>query len=186
MTVYDVSKRLLGSFDDKLSLYATRKFQKKGIQIRLEQRVQEVHASHFVLATGEIVPFGLLVWSTGLSPLPLIKSLSLPKDPSMGRLLTDAWCRVLDSEGQTLDRVFAIGDCATIKGLGLPCTAQVANQKAVWLRKALNQKVVENGEDVKGVKSFQYQHQGSLGMCVLFFLLQSDIYIVLIDLSFLF
>ncbi|KAJ3407040.1 hypothetical protein HDV05_005630 [Chytridiales sp. JEL 0842] len=167
LTVFDVGKRILGGFDDKLAGYASAKFQRKGIQIRLQQRVKRVERNKIILETGEEVNFGMLVWSTGLTPLPLIKNLEVPHDPAMGRLVTDEWCRVIKKEGdkegvEVLDRVFAIGDCATIKEMALPCTAQVASQKAVWLRKALNQKAIENSNEITSLKSFQYEHQGSL------------------------
>lgn len=34
MTVYDVAPQILGSFDRKLSEYATKRFRRKGIQIK--------------------------------------------------------------------------------------------------------------------------------------------------------
>ena len=50
--------------------------------------------------------------------------------------------------------VFAIGDCATIEGQPpLPATAQVANQKADWLAKRLNQ------NDLSSVR-FSFRNQG--------------------------
>jgi len=58
------------------------------------------------------------------------------KDQSAKRLLTDHYLQVLDKDtGAPIENVYALGDCETIKDYDLPATAQVANQKAVYLRK---------------------------------------------------
>ncbi|KAJ3075685.1 hypothetical protein HDU98_007242 [Podochytrium sp. JEL0797] len=178
MTIYDVGKKILGAFDGKLSEYARERFNRKGIEMKLGEAVKEVHASHFILQGGAIVNFGMLVWSTGISPVPFVKELTsanaesgkvavAAKDTTMGRLLTDEYFRVLDPQMKPLDRVYALGDCATIQDRHLPCTAQVANQKGAWLSKALNKCIKANSNGTStfesvGIKPFEYNHMGSL------------------------
>lgn len=41
--------------------------------------VKEVHPEKIVLNDGTDVPYGLLVWSTGVGPSEFVKSLDLPK-----------------------------------------------------------------------------------------------------------
>lgn len=41
--------------------------------------VKEVHPKRIVLSDGTEVPYGLLVWSTGVGPSEFVKSLNLPK-----------------------------------------------------------------------------------------------------------
>ncbi|KAJ3019372.1 UNVERIFIED_CONTAM: hypothetical protein HDU68_010682 [Siphonaria sp. JEL0065] len=168
MTIYDVGKKILGAFDDKLSQYARKTFTRKGITLKLGEGVKQVEKTHFILQGGGKVDYGLLVWSTGLSPVSLVKQLtdagvdgkvaSAARDSSMGRLLTDEHFRVLDGGLKPLDSVYALGDCATIKERHLPCTAQVANQKA------LNKMIKANATTFEsiGVKPFEYNHMGSL------------------------
>ena len=43
--------------------------------------VKEVHPKKIVLNDGTDVPYGLLVWSTGVGPSNFVKSLHLPKSP---------------------------------------------------------------------------------------------------------
>lgn len=43
--------------------------------------VNEVHPKKIVLNDGTEVPYGLLVWSTGVGPSQFVKSLNLPKSP---------------------------------------------------------------------------------------------------------
>lgn len=43
--------------------------------------VKEVHSKKIVLNDGTDVPYGLLVWSTGVGPSEFVKSINLPKAP---------------------------------------------------------------------------------------------------------
>lgn len=43
--------------------------------------VKEVHPNKLVLSDGSDVPYGLLVWSTGVGPSTFVRSLDLPKSP---------------------------------------------------------------------------------------------------------
>ncbi|ORY33540.1 FAD/NAD(P)-binding domain-containing protein, partial [Rhizoclosmatium globosum] len=158
------------AFDEKLSTYARDRFTRKGITLRLGEGVKEVHKSHFVLQSGTKVDYGMLVWSTGVGPVDLVKDLTssaLARDKTMGRIITDNHCRVLDANLKPIDRVYALGDCATIQDRQLPCTAQVANQKGAWLLKALNKSIKASPDGLStfesvGVKPFEYNHMGSL------------------------
>lgn len=38
MTLYDVAPHILGTFDSNLSAYATKKFARRGIQVKVRQR----------------------------------------------------------------------------------------------------------------------------------------------------
>lgn len=50
--------------------------------VRLMQGVvKEVHPKKIVLNDGKEVPYGLLVWSTGVGPSEFVKTLNLPKSP---------------------------------------------------------------------------------------------------------
>jgi NADH dehydrogenase FAD-containing subunit len=95
ITIYDVAPSILGSFDKTLvecvlnslrlqlhqliispSRYAEKTFSRDGISILTSHHVEKVEAGKmFVKERGE-VPFGILVWSTGLAPNPLISSIS--------------------------------------------------------------------------------------------------------------
>jgi len=43
--------------------------------------VKDVQAEKLILSDGSEVPYGLLVWSTGVGPSPFVKNLELPKSP---------------------------------------------------------------------------------------------------------
>ncbi|RPD52496.1 FAD/NAD(P)-binding domain-containing protein [Lentinus tigrinus ALCF2SS1-6] len=79
INLYDVSPVILGGFDEGLQEYATTKFKREGIRLLTQHHVERVEEGRmFVTEEGE-VNFGLLVWSTGLSPNPLIQSITEAK-----------------------------------------------------------------------------------------------------------
>ncbi|KAE8210124.1 hypothetical protein CF327_g5962 [Tilletia walkeri] len=80
ITLIDSAAGILNTFHDRLASYARAKFARDGIDIRLNQTVKEVLKGRIVLQSpesegDEIVPFSLLVWSTGNCTNPVIKKL---------------------------------------------------------------------------------------------------------------
>nr|GAT48769.1 FAD/NAD(P)-binding domain-containing protein [Mycena chlorophos] len=164
ITIYDVAPSILGSFDRTLVEYAEKTFSRDGISIFTSHHVERLEAGKmFVKEKGE-VPFGLLVWSTGLAPNPLVESITeLKKDARTKSLLTNDHLNVVKSAtGEVDPDVWAIGDCAQIDGAVLPATAQVANQKAQYIVKTLNKLVKDPDQHAINAKPFKFENQGSL------------------------
>lgn len=100
ITVFDVAEKILSSFQTDLSEYATKKFQRSGIQIRTSTRITEVTPTHIILQDKTKVPYGCVVWATGLTATPLVKELKgVMKQDASGRIMTDDYLKVLDSDG---------------------------------------------------------------------------------------
>src|SRR6185436_9410094 len=104
-----------------------RHFQRQDIEVRLGTPVAEVGDGYLKLKNGEVIPTGLIVWSTGNSSTSLVKELPFEKDRA-GRILTNDRLQTPDHA-----EVFAVGDCATIAGMNLPQTAQLAMQEGKYL-----------------------------------------------------
>lgn len=145
ITIYDVAPTILGAFDQKLVDYTVAQFQREGIQIKTGRRVEKITKTHVTVKDGTTgaskdVPYGVLVWSTGLAPNPFVRALSgsVMLDESSRGIVTDSKLRVLDPKGTVIPDVYALGDCATIQKSKLPALAQVANQQAKHLAKELN------------------------------------------------
>ncbi len=151
LTVVDASRALLNSFDAKLSAYTMQRFRRSRIAVRTETLVREVQAQAVVLANGEVLPAGLVVWSTGIGATPLVHALPFPKDRAQ-RLLTDD-SFLVDREA----RIYAIGDCATRAGDALPATAQVAQQEGEYLARHFND--LARGREPR---VFKYRNMGML------------------------
>lgn len=159
ITLYDVAPFILGTFDRSLSTYAEEKFRRDGIDIKTKHHVERVEKDKMIVKEQGEVPFGMLVWSTGLAPNPLIQTIqSVQKHEKTQSLLTDEHLNVITQDGKVDPDVWAIGDAAIIKTDILPATAQVANQKANYLAKKLNRIVRGKEHD----KPFEFHNQGSL------------------------
>ncbi|KAJ1652273.1 hypothetical protein IWQ61_007354 [Dispira simplex] len=138
MSVYDIAPTILSTFDSHLANYASKRFQRQGIRIRTNTQITTVTDSHLVVEDRQRIPYGMLVWATGVSPTPLVQALGevVAKDTRSGRLLTDAHLRLLHPDRSTpFTNIFSLGDCAADKDNPLPATAQVAKQQAIYLSK---------------------------------------------------
>lgn len=167
ITIYDIAPRILSMFDKNLTNYAERHFRRQGIEIRTSQNVISIEDGYIVTKEDGRIPVGGVVWATGLAANPFLEkglkgefylstaeqksdqdgreagNWSVEKDKRAGRVVVDEHLRVQvrhkgTGETKQLDDVFALGDCAWVKGQDLPATAQVANQQARWLGKTLN------------------------------------------------
>ncbi len=142
---------ILNSFDVALRGYTVRLFQRLHIEVRTESPVASVNARHLVLANGTTVPYGLIVWSAGITMTEFVRSLPFQKDGE-DRILTDAFLRVKNHPS-----IYAMGDCMTIDGRPFPSTAQTAQQEGEYVARGLNR--MAQG---KPVKPFRYRHYGML------------------------
>src|SRR5512140_564180 len=120
ITLVEAGSGMLTQFDESLRAYTRRHFARQGIAVRLNTPAAEVGDTYLNLKSGEVLPCGLIVWSTGTAPSALVKSLPFEKD-RIGRILTDERLR---AKGRA--DVWALGDCATPEKSALPQTAQVA------------------------------------------------------------
>ena len=139
---------------ESLSAYALRKLTRRGVDVRLGARVQEVTGESVTLRSGERVRYGLLIGTLGNDALPFVGRSALPIE--RGRVRTTPDMRV---EGQ--ERLWAIGDCARIPnahdGTICPPTAQFALRQARQL--ARNLRGVYGHEPLG---AFRYRPQGLL------------------------
>ncbi|KAL3596350.1 hypothetical protein D5086_007987 [Populus alba] len=164
VTLIEASE-FLSSFDVGLRQYATNHLTKSGVSL-MRGVVKEVHSKKIVLSDETNVPYGLLVWSTGVGPSQFVKSLDLPKAPG-GRIGIDEWLRV-----SSVEDVFALGDCAGfLENSGrpvLPALAQVAERQGKFLVKLLNKIGKKDGgkafsaKDIPLGDPFVYKHLGSM------------------------
>jgi NADH dehydrogenase len=104
----EAAGRVLPEIDAKLADYAVRELRGRGIDIRLETRLEEVDATTVRLSTGETIQTQTVVWTTGVAPHPSLASLNVPLD-ERGRVQVDEYMRVKD-----LEHVWAIGDSAAV------------------------------------------------------------------------
>ncbi|HVM33243.1 MAG TPA: FAD-dependent oxidoreductase [bacterium] len=151
VTVIDAADHLLSAFDHSLSDFATAHFKRQNITVLSKVRVTEVARDALHLNNGDILRYGLLVWSTGIGPTIAVNNFDLPKDKA-SRILVDETLKVKGHED-----LYALGDCSFFGDKGLPATAQVAMQQGKYLAKALNQRA-----QGKAPGPFHYHNYGML------------------------
>ncbi|XP_039808996.1 internal alternative NAD(P)H-ubiquinone oxidoreductase A2, mitochondrial-like isoform X1 [Panicum virgatum] len=159
------ANEILSSFDVRLRQYATNQLIKSGVRL-VQGIVKDVQPNKLILDNGEEVPYGLLVWSTGVGPSPFVKSLPFPKSPC-GRIGVDEWLRV-----PSVRDVYAIGDCSGfLESTGkdvLPALAQVAERQGKYLASLLNRAMKAGGGHANSQAEadpgppFVYKHLGSM------------------------
>jgi NADH dehydrogenase/NADH:ubiquinone reductase (non-electrogenic) len=170
VTLVEAGPGLLGSFHKSLADYYLKSLKKRKIDVRLSTSVVAVkegyydspthekdviihskgEGSHYtaaLLADGTELPFGAMVWSAGLAPVKLVEDAGL--ELQRGRIVVDDYLRVPGTKG----RVYAAGDCATLRDGPLPPTASVAEQQAYYLGECFNTYYSDydvNGTDSEG------------------------------------
>ncbi|KAL3519637.1 hypothetical protein ACH5RR_017786 [Cinchona calisaya] len=115
ITLLEATDHILNMFDKRITVFAEEKFKREGIDLRTGSMV--VNISDKEISTKEIktgqmssLPYGMIVWSTGIGTRPVIMDFMKQIGQNNRRVLaTDEWLRV---EG--CDNIYAVGDCATI------------------------------------------------------------------------
>jgi NADH dehydrogenase len=120
--------QLLPEVSPELGAYACQNLQERGVEVRLNTRVQGATAHSVTLQGDEQLLTHTLVWTAGTSPSPVLAGLPCARD-GRGAVLVDEHLEVAEWPG-----VFALGDCASIpdrrSGRPYPPTAQHAIREA--------------------------------------------------------
>ncbi|EOY28424.1 NAD(P)H dehydrogenase B2 isoform 2 [Theobroma cacao] len=115
ITLLEATDHILNMFDKRITNFAEGKFGRDGIDVKLGSMVTKIDDNEIsTKARGNgnttNTPYGMVLWSTGIGPRPLIKEFMKQIGQGNRRALaTDEWLRV---EG--FDTIYALGDCATI------------------------------------------------------------------------
>jgi NADH dehydrogenase len=132
----DAAPKILPEIPTRLGDYAARLLARRGVEIRVNTRLDAVEPGAAVLSDGTRVLARTVVWTAGVKPHPLLAELGLPLDES-GRVQVDEYLRVAG-----LEHVWAVGDCAAVPneatpGRADPPTSQHALRQARRLAKNL-------------------------------------------------
>lgn len=155
-TIYDVAPGVLQGFDKSLSEFAAEKFKRQGVAVKGESHITRVHEGHLEIKEEGNVPFGMLVWATGLEANPFINSIKeLKKDEkthvyvhrtctlhriskrksssrktrlSPFRLRITNRLNVISEKDEVYEDVFCLGDCSALEKKAPP-TGQSESRK---------------------------------------------------------
>ena len=147
-------ERILPELSEGLGEYARRSMEARGVEFKLEVRLQDARPGAVVLSDGEI-PAQTLVWTAGVAPNPLLATLPYERD-KRGAVKVESTMAVPGAAG-----IWAVGDCAALNDgkTGKPCppTAQFAIREAATLAK--NLKAALEG---RPAKPFHFDSLGAL------------------------
>jgi NADH dehydrogenase len=104
----DAADRILPELPEPLASYAEEELRRRGIDIRLETRLESAEGGVIRLSGGEPFDAETLVWTAGVKPSPLARDSGMPVD-AQGRLPVDRFLRVEGIEG-----AWAAGDAAAV------------------------------------------------------------------------
>ncbi len=106
LILVESTDRLMAEMPASLGEYVKQVLEADGVDVRLKVGVKSVEATALTLTTGETLPFGVLLWDTGIIPNPLLESIDCPRGKH-GGITTDSCFQVPGLPG-----VWALGDCA--------------------------------------------------------------------------
>ena len=146
VVLMDMAEEILPTIDPSLAKYAVRQIQKRGIEMRLGQKIGKVDDHSVTLSKGEYIPTRTVLWSAGVIPSPLTQSLNCEKDKK-GAIMVEPTMAV-----KGMDGVWAMGDCAHIPNLleeGRPYTGTAQNAEREAKQLAHNVMAVLRGREAK-------------------------------------
>jgi NADH dehydrogenase len=113
VTLVHSGRLILPELGEDLGGYTQKVLAGRGVDIRLNTRVQSVTQNKVTLSDGTSISSRTLVWTAGIVPSPIISS--IPASKERGRLVVNKFLQVLDWPG-----VWAIGDCAFVPDIRNP------------------------------------------------------------------
>jgi NADH dehydrogenase len=148
---------ILPELSQSLGRYALQRMAERGVIFRLKARLVDAKPGKVILSDGELAA-ETLVWTAGVAPSPVVKSLPLPKD-KRGALTVDATLAIPGHAG-----LWALGDCAAVfdaeSNKAVPPTAQFALREAAVLARNIRSQI-----EGRPLKPFHFNSLGSL--CVI-------------------
>jgi NADH dehydrogenase len=112
----ELAQRIMPEVDADLGAYTVRELMRRGLDIRLNTRLESCVDGHVRLSDGEEFDADTIAWTAGVKPNPMLASTDLPRD-GKGRVTCRATLQVVGPDGSTVDGVWSAGDCAAVPDL---------------------------------------------------------------------
>ena len=151
VVLVEMAPYLLAPFDDSLRQYALAELVKRGVDVRLNTAISEVHADRVDFKGGESIPVDLVIWAAGVSGNPALREWGVPIGRG-GRIEVNSDLRVLGEEN-----IFAIGDISLTVDSPLPQLAQPAIQTGKFAAKQIAR--LHRGAPTE---KFEYRNKGTM------------------------
>ncbi|MCK2213198.1 NAD(P)/FAD-dependent oxidoreductase [Actinomadura sp. ATCC 31491] len=147
----EATSRVLPEVGPEMGKWTLEQLRERGIDVRLETRLESCEGGHVVLSDGTEFDAETLVWTAGVKPSPVVNDSDLPLD-ERGRIKTTALLTVQASPG-----AFAAGDAAGVPDVTNPGQYCAPNaQHAVRQAKVLADNIVRY---LRGQELVEYRHK---------------------------
>lgn len=153
VVLFEGADRVLGSFDEELSISAKKQLEQIGVEVKLNSFVTDIEPGR-VKVGDEYVDCDVVLWATGVAASPLGKALDAETDKA-GRVFVE---KDLSLKGHP--NVFVIGDMASLKqenGEPVPGVSPAAMQMGT-----LTAKNILNELKKKPRENFVYWDKGTM------------------------
>lgn len=154
VVLVEAGPRVLPTFAEELSDYASKALQELGVELHIGERVLECTADG-VETSEAFIPSRTIVWAAGVQASPAAKWLDVPADRA-GRVVVEK-----DLTAPEHPDVFVVGDTASVireSGAPVPGIAPAAKQQGAYVAKVIRARLAGNPAPAP----FRYRHQGSL------------------------
>ncbi|MFG1700899.1 NAD(P)/FAD-dependent oxidoreductase [Nonomuraea sp. NPDC049309] len=147
----EATNRVLPEVGPEMGKWTLEQLRERGIDVRLETRLESCVGGHVVLSDGTEFEAETLVWTAGVKPSPVVNDSDLPLD-ERGRIKTTPMLTVAGTPG-----AFAAGDAAGVPDVTNPGKYCAPNaQHAVRQAKVLADNIVRY---LRGEELIQYRHK---------------------------
>jgi NADH dehydrogenase len=157
----EATRRVLPEVDPDMGAYTVRELLKRGLDIRLETRLESCVDGVVKLSDGDTFAADTIVWTAGVRPAPLIVATDLPRD-KRGAITCLPTLQVVDGD-RIVEGAWSAGDCASVPDLTAPpgtlCapSAQHAVRQAVRLADNLRNMIRD-----RAPVPYRYKQAGSV------------------------
>jgi NADH dehydrogenase len=154
VVVVEGADRVLPSFAEKLSRYARKVLEKRGVEVRTGILISDAGPESATLSTGEEIPARTVVWSAGVRATEPPGTEQLERGRARRLRVDDR----LHPEG--LPDVYAIGDVATTAAGELPMVSAPAMQQGRYAARAIAAAVAGS----EPPEPFRYRDKGTMAV----------------------
>ncbi len=153
----EATNRILPEVGEDMGKWTVRLLSERGVDIRLDTRLESAVDGHVVLSDGTKIESDTLVWTAGVKSNPIVTHSDLPLD-ERSRIRVDACMRVVDTPN-----AWSAGDCAAVpditKGEGAFCSPSA--QHALRQAKQLADNIVATLR-TREPKPYRHRYAGSV------------------------
>ncbi|BCE00563.1 NAD(P)/FAD-dependent oxidoreductase [Marinicellulosiphila megalodicopiae] len=169
VNLIEAGPRILPALPDRISLNATHELSSLGVNVLTNTKVVKGLPDGFLQDNDELIQSDMMVWAAGVKVPDFMNNIAGLQTNRINQLMVKPSLQTLDD-----DRVFAIGDCASLplnpdeaipengRQKMVPPTAQAAHQMASVTYKNLVSLMKNKMPLSENLKPFKYKDYGSL------------------------